>query len=182
VDLTPEHVYRSCAEAAWDAPGTQRLWNGNQRDTYIELMLARPDWRAIVDVAYRAGWGDHSTLVHDDRAAYQAGREDAARDIARACEKARDEAPQTPGWFAYDHAAGLARMYRVPDCGDEYHGADGGPCSRCGFDVADQGDQRICTCPDCDVTAFNEKPGSRTVKGLDPSCPAHGSGITEGEG
>jgi hypothetical protein len=58
VDLTPEHIYRSCAEASWEAPGTQRLWNGYQRDIYIKLMIERPDWRAVVDSAYRAGQED----------------------------------------------------------------------------------------------------------------------------
>jgi len=59
VDLTPgPEVYRACAEASWGAPGTQRLWSDKQRETYIELMLARPDWRALVDAAYRAGRED----------------------------------------------------------------------------------------------------------------------------
>jgi hypothetical protein len=38
--------------------------------------------------------------------------------------------------MAYDHAAGIARFHAMPDCGSEFHGADGGPCPRCGFDVA----------------------------------------------
>jgi hypothetical protein len=59
----PREVYEACAEASWEAPGTQRLWPDVQRETYIELMMARPDWRALVDTAYRAG------------------RQDAARDI-----------------------------------------------------------------------------------------------------
>lgn len=52
---TPEEVYRACAESSWEQPGTQRLWRPEQRETYIGLMLARSDWRALVDAAFRAG-------------------------------------------------------------------------------------------------------------------------------
>lgn len=58
----PDEVYRTCAEASWDAPGTRNIWCDEQQETYVELMLKRPDWRALVESAYRAG------------------REDAARD------------------------------------------------------------------------------------------------------
>jgi hypothetical protein len=53
--MTPDKVYRGAAEASWNAPGTRTIWAGHQRDTYITLMLARPNWRALVDHAYRAG-------------------------------------------------------------------------------------------------------------------------------
>lgn len=60
----PDEVYRACAEASWDAPGTRNLWRDEQRDTYVALMLKRPDWRALVDTAYRKGWEAHSALIH----------------------------------------------------------------------------------------------------------------------
>jgi hypothetical protein len=62
--IADERVYRACAEASWDAPGTRNIWRDEQRETYVRLMLARPDWRALVDVAFTAGWAAHSTLVH----------------------------------------------------------------------------------------------------------------------
>lgn len=76
MDLTPgPEVYRACAEASWDAPGTQRLWRDEQREQYVELMLARPDWRALVDTAYRAGRQDAARDVeaHADTFALQDG-------------------------------------------------------------------------------------------------------------
>jgi hypothetical protein len=124
VDLTPEPEIYEAAARAWVADSVDAAHaDWSQRDTWPAMLQDNPNLHRIVDVIY--------PLIH------RAGREAAARDIARACEKARDEAPLTPGWFAYDHAAGLARLYRVPDCGDEYHGADGGPCAGCGFDVAE---------------------------------------------
>lgn len=54
---TPEDVYTAAATAAWDAPGTRRLWLGEQRETYVALMVARPDFRALVDAVYRLGYG-----------------------------------------------------------------------------------------------------------------------------
>lgn len=64
-------------------------------------------------------------------------RAQVADEIAAAILEFRTPTTNTPDWLAYDHAAGLARLLRVPDCGDQYHGADGGPCGGCGFDVAD---------------------------------------------
>jgi hypothetical protein len=32
-----------------------------------------------------------------------------------------------------------------------------------------------CTCPDVDITPLGREPNSETAKGLDPSCPTHGS-------
>lgn len=31
-----------------------------------------------------------------------------------------------------------------------------------------------CTCPNHDVTTLGQKPGTTTIKGLDPACPHHG--------
>jgi hypothetical protein len=31
-----------------------------------------------------------------------------------------------------------------------------------------------CTCPDCDVSTVGERPGTSTIKGLDPACRIHG--------
>lgn len=54
--------------------------------------------------------------------------------VAAGAVKVSELTPDAGEW-AYRHAADLARMRRMPDCGYEYHGADGGPCPRCGFDV-----------------------------------------------
>lgn len=64
-------------------------------------------------------------------------RAQVAEEIAKAIEDVRDVGANTSEWLAYDHAAGLARLLRVPDCGDQNHAADGGPCGGCGFDIAD---------------------------------------------
>lgn len=64
---TPDEVYQACAEASWNAPGTQRLWRRDQQDTYIETMLARPDWRALIDTAYQAGLSAQTATEEADR-------------------------------------------------------------------------------------------------------------------
>lgn len=96
---------------------------------------------AFVEAFRRSGaWG--SACVRAGLAAAlphlaPAIRAQVAEEIAKAIEDVRDVGANTSEWLAYDHAAGLARLLRVPDCGDQYHGADGGPCGGCGLDVAE---------------------------------------------
>lgn len=50
---TPAGLYEDAARASWDAPGTRNIWRADQEDTYIALMLARPDFRALVDAVWQ---------------------------------------------------------------------------------------------------------------------------------
>jgi 8-oxo-dGTP pyrophosphatase MutT (NUDIX family) len=110
--LDPEAAYRAGLQAANNAI----TWN----TTCLNCS-------ALLDIGIR-----------EREAGYREGREDTARDIAEAIDNAGSYAIDC---LCYGHAAAIARELRVPDCGHEYHGADGGPCPRCGFDVADQANQ-----------------------------------------
>lgn len=50
---TPAGLYEDAARASWDAPGTRNIWRDDQEGTYIALMLARPDFRALVDAVWQ---------------------------------------------------------------------------------------------------------------------------------
>jgi hypothetical protein len=106
----------------------ERILAGNVTDLsatvaeWVERVRADPQtWEDV-----RAGLAAERPLV---RAALSA-------EFAAAIRAAATTAPGEMAAFAYDHAAALVEALRVPDCGDQYHGADGGPCSRCGFDAA----------------------------------------------
>lgn len=60
--LTPEHVYRASALLAWENGG-KKIFSHLDLDAYVELMLARPDWRALVGAAYWDGREDAARAV-----------------------------------------------------------------------------------------------------------------------
>jgi hypothetical protein len=110
--------------------------------------------RSIVRPANRMGFVEDE-MVRGIMALLAELRAEVAEEIAQAIEKF-DGASDVG--LAYSHAAGIARLLQVPDCGDQYHGADGGACAGCGFDGARVGQEsRAVTAPTPDdITAIAE--------------------------
>lgn len=97
--------------------------------------------RGIVRLAGRRGYVEDE-IVRGFMALLGEQRVDSAEEIAAAIEAACLD-PVWHGECAHKVHAALARELRVPDCGHEYHGADGGRCPGCGFDVARIGPSRV---------------------------------------
>lgn len=89
--------------------------------------------RSVIPPAYGTDFDGMDTLVDLLVEREAKVRAAVAEEIAAVIDKASQGAYHD-AIGAYDHAAQLARDLRVPYCGDELHGADGGKCPGCGFD------------------------------------------------
>lgn len=122
MDRTPERVYRASAEMAWE-DGGKKLFSHLDVEAYVELMLSRPDWRVLVDVAYRAGQEDTARGALVVRGEADITTVVAALDLM-ACESvsaaeraaAGDLLHRLPTWMGSDGAY-VPRMPGVPGAG-----------------------------------------------------------------